>query len=257
MEQERFRAFLRSEYLKRRDRNSSYSLRSFAKHLQIDPGSLSQFMRGTRRYSRKKLMSLSLVMGLDANQATVLFGEDASPTQDFHFVELERMHLLSKWYYAAILESLDLDGFEPNPAWIAEKLKLSTSVVQLALNQLFAAGVLSLEANGSWKNNWQNYSTQKSELVDDLGLRNHQKQLLQMAAYSIDNNPAEAKSHTAYLSAMDSDLIPEIQEEMKLFRRKIGRLMKAKSKKRDVIYCLQLNLFPEVHAGGDYNEENN
>ena len=244
MEQALFRNYVQEEYLRRKERNPGYSLRSFAKQLKIDVGSLSQFLNGRRQYGFKKLSQLALSLGLDSQHAEKLFANDDK--MKLEFIELDRLHLISKWYYAGILECLALDGFEPNPIWIAGKLNLSVSVINVALNQLFTAGVLKIQADGTWHNNWLNYSTQENEKVDQLALRNHQKQLLKLAEESIDNNTADEKSHTAYLSAMDSGLISEIQDEIRKFRRKIANLIENKSLKRDCIYCLQLNLFPEV-----------
>jgi uncharacterized protein (TIGR02147 family) len=248
MEQERFRTFLRTEFMKRRHRNERYSLRSFAKQLGLDAGSLSQFLSGQRRYSEKKLKSLTKTLGLDSQETRRLLDENKYKGWNPHFVELDRLHLLSQWYYAAIIEMLALDDFQANPKWIAKQLNIEVNFVQLALSQLFAAGVLSLSADGKWVNNWTEYTTQTSETVDELALRNHQKQLLELAAQSIDYNTAEEKSHTAYVSAIDSDLIPLIQEEIKLFRRKMARLIKEKSKKNDSVYYLQFNLFPAQKA---------
>ncbi|MEQ1665024.1 MAG: DUF4423 domain-containing protein [Bdellovibrionales bacterium] len=243
MELEKFRAYLQKEYLEIRDRNPGFSLRAYARKLKVDPGSLSQFLNGHRAYSLKKVQQLALQIGLDRKQLANLF----TTNPELNFIEFDRLHLLSKWYYVAILECLALDGFQPSPKWISEKIGLSLSIVSVAINQLFTEGVLTLKNDGSWQNNWGEYSTQQNENIDELPLRNHQKQLLQLAAESIDNNDPLKKSHTAYVSAIDSQLIPEIKDEIAKFRRKMAKLINEKSKKKDSIYCLQINLFSELN----------
>lgn len=242
MNQEQFRTYLQEEYLRLRGANPAYSLRAYARRLQVDPGSLSQFLNGHRTYSLKRIQQIALHIGMDRDQIAGFLGS----RNGLSFIELDRFELLRHWHYAAILECLELNDFEPSSKWIAERLGISTSVVKVAVNRLFTEGVLSRNEDGSWRNNWSEYSTQTHENVDELALRNHQKQLLKLAAQSIEHNDPPLKSHTAYVSAIDSDLVPEIKSEIQKFRGKIAKLIKAKSKKKDAIYCLQVNLFPEM-----------
>ena len=242
MEQQKFRQYLNDEYLRRRDKNPNYSLRAFAKYLNVDAGSLSQFLNGHRNFSDKKLTSLAMTLGLDD-----------IPKKNLVTVGAENYQLLSKWYYSAIIECLDLDGFEPSSNWIANKINMNASAVNAALNQLFSAGVLSLKPDGNWQNNWQNFTTQKdSEDIDHMALRNLQRQLCDLAKYSIDNESSENKSHTAYIAAIDTDLLPELKNEIRKFRRSVAKLIGKKSKKKDELYCLQINLFKESGLGENY-----
>jgi uncharacterized protein (TIGR02147 family) len=255
MKQEHFRSFLQKEYLRRREKNVNYSLRSFARHLKVDPGSLSQFLNGLRPYSAKKVRHLSMMLGLEKDVLQKLLGAK-SIAEHFKMVDFDRLHLLRKWFYPAILECLSLEDFEQDPTWIARKLGISISIVNVALHQLMQSGVLEVKADGSWQNNWQHFTTQKNENVDEEPLREHQKQLLRLAAQSIDTNDSEIKSHTAYISAVDRDLIPEIKDEIRKFRRKIANLIEEKSKIKNEVYCMQINLFPEFQKNLNQGEEN-
>jgi len=257
MEQDRFRLFLQDEYLRRRSGNPNYSLRSFAKSLQLDPGSLSQFLNGRRKYSSKKIKNIALQLEVDQAKLQNLFGADSAPfAENYQLVEYEKMHLLANWYYLGILECVALEGFQPTPQWIGKQLGLPACVISLALSQLFAHKVLTINEDGSWTNHWQFFTTQVNENVDEIPLRQLQKQLLEKAAQSIEENSAEEKSHSSYVSAMDAELVPEIKEEIRLFRQKIAKLIEQKSKKRDTVYCLQLNLFPQTLKNKMNGDEN-
>jgi uncharacterized protein (TIGR02147 family) len=240
---EKFRKFIKKEYILRQKRNPKYSLRAFAKYLKVDVGSLSQFINGRRNYSLKKMNHMAHILGLKNEETVSLIGQKP---KDFEVAEPETFHLLSKWYYIAILELLELENFDPNEEWIAKKLGLSIDVVKTALDNLFNANVLILMPNHKWKNNWNSLTTQKSEDVDHLELRELQKQLLKLAEHSIDHNPGTKKSHSTYVSAVDESLVPEIKKEIKNFRRKIADLIENKSRVKNSVYCLQINFFPET-----------
>lgn len=55
---------LNEEYQKRKQRNENFSLRSFAKWLDISPAQLSQMMSGKRTISLKSAKKLSQKLGL-------------------------------------------------------------------------------------------------------------------------------------------------------------------------------------------------
>ncbi len=61
---EQFRLSLQSELVRRMRVNPKYSLRAFARFLEIDPSSLSQYLRGRRKFTEKQVETLALKLGL-------------------------------------------------------------------------------------------------------------------------------------------------------------------------------------------------
>lgn len=240
MEQVELRQIIETEFVARKSKNPGYSLRAYSKFLGVDAGSLSRFLKGERDFSFNKLKSLAYKIGLSEQQL-----EKAFVDVKFGLIEAKHFSLLANWYYVAILECIALDDFQPNPHWIARQLNVSLPIINVAVNQLMRAGAIEITVKGEWVNNFKNFTTQSNENIDDLALRNHQKQLLSLAQQSIDFNAADKKSHTAFVTALDADLVPELKQEIKIFREKIANLIKKKSIKRDSLYCLQINFFEE------------
>ena len=63
METNNFRTCLQNELINRCEKNPNYSLRAFAKSLDIGPSALSQIVRGKRKLTKK--MTLRLADRLD------------------------------------------------------------------------------------------------------------------------------------------------------------------------------------------------
>ena len=57
--------YLKSELERRLGQNSSYSLRAFARDLQISPGNLSEIVKGKRPLSKKNAQKIAGSLGLN------------------------------------------------------------------------------------------------------------------------------------------------------------------------------------------------
>lgn len=67
VEKKSLRIFLCAELKRRVDKNSAYSLRAFAKNLQIEPSLLSKILSGKHNLSHAMLLRLCEKLHLDAN----------------------------------------------------------------------------------------------------------------------------------------------------------------------------------------------
>ena len=156
---------------RKRSKNPSYSLRALARDLGKSAPFVSQLFRGKRRVPFDLISSLAEVLEMDEMARRELsfssvfhsalpesikndLGETfkVQSTGEFRSYEeslLTEFDLLRNWYYVAILDLVSLKQFQPNPAWIAKKLKISLYQVETALKALFAAGLL-IEKDGRW-----------------------------------------------------------------------------------------------------------
>ena len=72
--QAQLRDVLQRELLRRQSHNSSYSLRSFARHLQVQPAALSEILRGKRLVGRRLAERLFQRIPLDDGVAEEILG---------------------------------------------------------------------------------------------------------------------------------------------------------------------------------------
>lgn len=244
----RVRENLENEFIRRREKSSSYSLRAYARFLDVDPGSLSRFLRGEKIFSEKNLLRMSLQIGASDQELHTLFHQSG-----VKFLDQSSYEVTSKWYYLAILECFDLDEFEASPKWLARKLNLSAPIVQVAINNLLRVGLLEISEEGSWVRVFNQTSSSRNEDVDEIALRNLQKTHLDLARHSIDFANAKTKSHSSLTTAIDPQIIPKIKEEIRKFRKRINEIAMNQSEKKSDIYCLQINWFEAVENKGGKN----
>lgn len=232
---------LRTEYLERLKKNPQYSMRAFAQSLGVNDSTLAKIIRGARKPSEKYMANLGVRLGLESEKLDSMIN---NRNTTFEKVDRSEISFHSDWIFDAILELTYLHKFEPSVKFVADTFGLSTLEAEDKLEKLFKTGKLEKQNNGNWVNKTGFTSTYLSPNFEAESLKNYQLLLGRKSSQSIMNEPIENKDHASYISAMDTDLIPEIKEILKRTRREIAELIETKSKKRDMVYGITTNLFP-------------
>ncbi|HWA28139.1 MAG TPA: hypothetical protein VG734_20985 [Lacunisphaera sp.] len=123
------RQTLAAELARRRSRNRRYSLRALARDLDTDHASLSQFLRGRRHLSARKLQQLGRRLHLGA--------ADIAEACEQHNAD-------------AIARLGRLKSFRPDSRWIATRTGLPLDLVNAALTRLLHQRRLAMPAADRW-----------------------------------------------------------------------------------------------------------
>jgi transcriptional regulator with XRE-family HTH domain len=108
----RLRTILENEFLKRRTSNPRYSLRAFARSVNVEHSTLSQLLRGKRPLTWKSIRTLAASM---------------------------------RWTGTAVLHAYRERGCRFDSRRIAEKVGISTDEVNVALADLCMFGLIELK----------------------------------------------------------------------------------------------------------------
>lgn len=122
--------------------------------LEISPGALSQYLKGSRPFSPKSIEKIGLKLGLDLEQINkfILKNQDKrDQVIDLTTLDSDNFAILSHWYYGAIIQLPNIKGFKPSADWAAKRLGLETNVVRNALETLSRSGLVHIEKNGHWR----------------------------------------------------------------------------------------------------------
>jgi len=128
-----FRVYLQSEFTTRRARNPRYSLRAFAKGLNVDHSSLSQWMRGARPISARTIDALGRRLKLNSKQVRLFIEHRGAASPDL-----------------AILDLIRRADFKPDSRWIAGELRLDTDAVNVAIQRLLRLELLRMPSPHQW-----------------------------------------------------------------------------------------------------------
>ncbi len=234
-EQTQFRIWLQTEFTRRCRVNSRYSIRAFAKQLDINQSTLTQILNGKRKVSRKFIERLEHKIG-------VKFHFEGENTLDFKYsiLSVDAFTVISDWYHYAILEITAVKNFKSDPKWIALKLGITVSEVNMAIDRMLRLGML--VKRGTKIQRAKQYIGNHTDGVTSAAHKEFQRQLLTKALQAIDNCPQERKDITSITMPANSKKIKEVKEKIKKFRREICDHLEDGN--HDSVYQLCVQLFP-------------
>jgi transcriptional regulator with XRE-family HTH domain len=244
-----FRLLLQQEFVRRCRKNESYSLRSYAKSLAIEPSPLSAILRGKRPITEKTKTRLGLALGLGLEDLKKFSA--SSSKSEFQQLDLDNYAVISDWYHYAILELIRLKTFCPNSAYVAKKLNISQTEAHIAIERLQRIGLLEIKKNGKWVDTSANgLATNINEDLTSQAARKLQRQIHEKAIEALETLPTSVRSHTSMTMAIHPDDLPEAKEMIKKFRRELCAHFEKNGKPKE-IYHLGVALYPVTNNSED------
>lgn len=236
-----FRIFLQNEFVSRCRLNPQFSLRAFAKFLNVDQSLLSKVLRGHRPPSKALIEKICYRIGLSPSEilAFTSGGEDSKSGYDV--LSEDSFAILSDWYHFALLELLKTKGCKSDSAWLAERLGISAIEVNTALERLERMGFLEKRRN-RWSHLIPNNTWTNTEATS-AARRNLQRNLLEMSLKAIDQVEFSKRENGSLTIACDEKLLPEIKERLTAFRRDLDKFIESQGNFTQV-YQLVISFFP-------------
>ncbi len=252
---------LKRELSDRLNRNRRYSLRTFAKFLDIDAGDLSRILNGSKvltpDLAKKILQKIPLSStenqeflfsmarayeekGIKRKKTEVKKilkkSKDRKISKD---LSLDIFRVISDWYHYAILQLIDSEGFVNDANWISRQLDLNEFEVKVALERMIALDLI--QRKGESLIRTHQVLTTGDRSITSSALRKRIKQVSDKSIFSLENDSIDIRNHTTMTMSIDPDKIPAAKEIIQDFMDKMEEVLETKKKK---VYELQINLFP-------------
>ena len=235
----------------RQSNNPSYSLRAFARDLDIDPSQLSKIMTGKRLLSEDLATQIVRELKLDHTES-MLFQESIHrmkptidsiriPTSDERFILDDESHwkVIAEWEHYAVLSLYDIKGFDPTAGQVAERLGITEPRATEVLENLVIAGLLSEDETGRLVKSHSVVRTtedNKSRARDASHLESLElgKEKLRL--------PPELRDFSSSTLALDMSMLPQAKMVIREFRMKMASLLK--DGERTEVYQLAVQFYP-------------
>lgn len=251
---------LTNEFSRRQNHNPKYSMRAYARDLNLGPSRLSEILQGKQGLSQKKAVELAKSLNLSKLENDYFItlvesqfsrskaGREAAKTRlkKFNFMtevkqSLEVFEAISKWEHLAILELLLLKKNKITTKWIATHLDISEVQVKEAINRLLGLGLVEKSGN-ILKRVSDEYFVWPTE-IPSLSIKNYHKDVLKKSIEKLFTVDLEEREFNSVVMPINPDKIPEAKKLMKKFNRDMAKLLSDK-KKNSRIYYFSSQLFP-------------
>lgn len=235
-----------------KSKNSSYSLRSFAKKLKIHPAAMSEILRGKRVVSTRlanRIVESSIFDELEHQQILnslksnkKLFDLTKRALTNSTEIELDKYYLVSDWYYYSILSLSETSNFIGDPFWISDRLGISELIAKKALTRLTRLGYFKKQRNNKYTPIKASLTTTQD--IPNKALQVRHEQNLEAAKESLQQNNVMEREFTFITMAIDKSKIPEAKRMIREFRDKLCSYLEEGEKSE--VYELAIQLFPRT-----------
>lgn len=245
--------------------NPKYSLRSFARDLDVNPGFVSRLLNGKQEIPLQRLDQIAKILEMDSltskelkksMAATLLKDMGLDPSEigkskvgsilqfDDRAMTAKEMSVLSPWYNITILELVTCANFKMEAGWIAKRLNLTNEQVERSLSYLTENGYLQKDEEGQvTKTNKQlRLPTKLSVGI----IRQFHKNMMEFAVKEMFQKTGDKdfteRLITSTSIAVNKENIPKAKERMLEMQIEIAEILRAGECTE--VFDLTLALFP-------------
>lgn len=245
-EQDFIRDRLKEHFEKSKGLNKSFSLRSFAKFLDLPHGSLSQFLAGKRNLSPPTLRTLvekltsspeerkdllEIVNRKEIERLRSESKQSSTSNYDSQTLSNEEFNSIDEWYVYAVRTVLSLSTAQSDVGWVAQELGIEPSAVERALRTLFRLKLIKLNSDGKIVRTKKHIKTpdglkKKSEITPILrkihdqhiqhslhSLHSHDASLRDITWMNIPTNPAKLNQARELIRKCQDDILALLEDE--------------------------------------------
>lgn len=258
------RHYVKQEFDSRVKRRPHYSLRAFARDLEVSPSTLSDFMKGRLGFSRERTAFIAKKLQLNNEQRDhwwdLMESKHARKTDARKLARtrsvarsseskmkmaLEQFQFVSDWQHLAILELVDVGPRYHSAEAIAKALGLTVKVARESVERLEKLEMIST-AGKAWKVN--SAVTHVGEGVPSRAIQIFHQQILQKMTSALEKQPVEKREFQSLIFGMKSADVPRFKEDLAQAVLDLASRYVTEGEK-DTVYALSAQLFSLLEEG--------
>jgi uncharacterized protein (TIGR02147 family) len=281
-EQLAIQALVRTRYGELRAKNSSYSVRAFAKKMGLNSGAVSGIINGKRNVSESLARRICDRLMIDPQERMELLklfpekrayqkpGADSNLTQNAHpstYLQLSaaQFRVISEWEHFAILALMRTTDFNSDPHWIAKRLRISPTRAEQSIGRLISIGIIERSDRLDTSDEKSGEKTRAQTLtrsdkkfrttddISDIGVRRSHLENLELQRQSLERDAIKNRDFTHDTLAIDPKNLSMAKELIRKFQDEFAKLVE--SGNRTEVYRLSMQFFPLSNLeNGDKNE---
>jgi len=271
-ETQNYREILNEYFLIKKEMNPSYSLRSFARDLDLPSSNLSSVLNGKlglSKVSAEQITTKLKIVGSEKEKfINLVLASDARSKKEKILargrlkkhelrekkeIQEDYFKLISEWYYYTILELVTLEQFESDHEWISKQLGVDKKTVNEAMARLVRLGLIN-KVDGVYHSTGAQLDTTYD--TPSYFIKKHNTQMLTKASEAVIHQDVAKRETSTLTIALNGEDIQYVKNKIRTFRNEIDKELMERAKKKGAnrVYLLAIQFF-DLLKGND-NETN-
>jgi uncharacterized protein (TIGR02147 family) len=258
--------YLLAVFGRKQEINAKFSLRAWAKQMGLsNPGHLSLALNRKRPISpmlQKQIRKSLDLSSIEEQYFDLLILRSNAPTgrerkffeasmdalrpgRDHKQISEESFAVIASWYHIVIMEMTFLDAFQPDPDWIAERLKFAVERQEIvnALERLMRLGMLVWTKEGRLVK--ADPRLQTTNDIPSKALITMHHGMIANAATALHKDPVNQRDITMHVIATNKEKMLKAKEMIRQFRFTLARFLETDGP-RDAVFNLNIQLFDNI-----------
>ncbi len=235
--------WLRQQHTERRIKNPAFSLRSFARALNVQPGRLSEILARKRPLTTRQLYKFAeqLSVPLSELERSIKGTLSTSTPMSYADISEEQFEVLANPVHFHIMSAMELGGYDGQPKWLARVLGVDICLVRAALERLQSCRLVKSLTSDHWQL-VEATSTTASYGTPNAALRRAHRASIEHALNCLDDVPLQLRDISSITLAIDPRKIEKARTLIQKFRRKLASEVEVGNKSE--VYELNVQLVP-------------
>lgn len=251
---------MRNELEKRSTLNPRYSLRAFARDLDLSPSHLSGILNGKYGLSRQGAIYIARKIGLSRTE-TEFFVQSVESVHGRsqltrkaaleklvqlktkkipHQLKLDQFRVIADWFHFAILQLTYLKSFKPTFAWVAKALGLQEIHVSEAIERLRRLNMLQIK-DGQW--HLIEGTTETDFNIPSEAVKTFHTQLIEKSKQALRFQSIDDRDFRSTILSIRKDRIFEAKAALKKLHAEFCEEISGDLTDKDQVYCLSTQFF--------------
>ncbi|WP_413289873.1 TIGR02147 family protein [Bdellovibrio sp. HCB337] len=226
-------------------KSKKMSLRGLALRAQISTGKLSEILSGKRLPSPYYISKISRALKLEGHQMPMSSPNIQKVSRPDRLLKSDELAFIRQWYHLAILNLLKVADAKMDAKWMAKRLMIKEEEASGALQRLLRLKMIEAVDGRFVRTN--GFSTTTNNIPSDV-IRSMHESMLQKSIHAIHDVPVELRDISYITMAINPKKIGKAKDEIKLFRRKIAKILETDPHSEVYSLCVQLIPLTNVQA---------
>ena len=246
-----FLTCLKENLDKKQRLNPHYSLRAFARDIDVHPSTLSAVFKGNRALPFKCARVVARKLALSPKEETLFLESllktktkldaiEVSASDERFMLDESHYKVIAEWEHFAVLELFKTKNFNGTENEIAKKLGITESRAEIVLNHLIVSGLVKQGVDGKLSPTHEKVRT--TEDIQSQAIHQGHKEALELGIKKLDEVAVDLRDFSEMVLAIDVNRVSEAKTIIREFRQKMSALLRDGEKKD--VYQLAIQFYP-------------